>query len=347
MNVRLFKDFMRDHLGITLFYFISHLLVSLYCKHYINGSIQLMYMFSIYLYLYLVFMIFRFIKYSSTRKEIMMLTENVDIEDKSYSCEQLAIITLIQRIHHTYQEQLHEVQTQAANTHAFLSQWIHNMKTPLSVIDLILQNHKLNGTGEEVALKHIEEEKERMFSMLNQMLKFFRLEQFTRDYNPENINLLESLRSIINSKRNQYIYNNVYPVVECPYENIMVTTDSKWNSAMLEQIISNSIKYSDAKERSKPIVFHIEQAGALTVLSIRDEGIGIDKMDLQRVFQPFFTGKNGRSQHQATGIGLYVCSEIARKLGHPLEIESKVGRGTEVRITYLSKMKDNVTQMNG
>lgn len=347
MSARLVKDFLRDQLGITLLYFSSHLLLSLYCKYYISGSIQLMYMFSMYTYLYLVYMIFRFIRYTSTRKAIQQLKESAEVEEKSYSCEQRAVITLIQQIHHAYLEQLHEVKVQAANTHAFLSQWIHNMKTPLSVIDLILQSSRLNGSCDETVLKPMEEEQERMLSMLNQMLKFFRLEQFTRDYTPENVNLLESLRTIINSKRNQYIYNHVYPVIECPYDHVMVTTDSKWNNAMLEQIISNSIKYSEAKGDSKPVYFVIRQLGAQTVLSIRDEGIGIDKVDLQRVFQPFFTGKNGRSQHQATGIGLYVCAEIARKLGHSLEIESEVGQGTEVRITYLSKMKDSVMQMNG
>ncbi|MNO14931.1 Sensor histidine kinase GraS [compost metagenome] len=342
MSIKLFRDFMRDHLGYTLVYFISHILVSIYCNSFISTNIQLMYLLSIYAYVFIIFMCFRFIKYVSAHREIQRLSENIEIEEKGFSCEQQAVITLIHRIHHTYQDQIYEVKAQAHNTHKFISQWIHNLKTPLSVIDLILQNYKMNPTGHALAFQHIEEEKDKILSMLNQMLKFFRLEHFTRDYNPEPINLLESLRTLINSKRNQYIYNNVYPVIECEQENVVVVTDSKWNTAMLEQIVSNAIKYSDAGEKTKTVRFHIEQRGNQVVLSIRDEGIGIEKVDLQRVFQPFFTGKNGRTHHQATGIGLYVCSEIARKLGHNLTISSEVNQGTEVQISYLSKLKDSV-----
>ncbi|WP_410511185.1 sensor histidine kinase [Paenibacillus sp. BR2-3] len=347
MSGKLVREFMRDHLDFTLIYFISHILVSVYCNSFISNNIQLMYLLSIYFYLFIIFMCFRFIKYASTNKEIKRLTENIEIEEKSYSCEQEAVIGLIRGIHQSSQDKIYEVKSQAANTHKFISQWIHNMKTPLSVIDLILQNYKMNQLNDDVAMQHIEEEKELILNMLNQLLKIFRLEHFTRDYNPENVNLLDSLRSIINSKRNQYIYNNVYPVVECDYDMVMVMTDSKWNTAMLEQIISNAIKYSDSKDETKTIHFRIEQWDEKVVLSIRDEGIGIEKVDLQRVFQPFFTGKNGRTHNQATGIGLYVCSEIAKKLGHKLEISSEVNQGTEVRINYLTKSKDSVTQMNG
>lgn len=342
MSIKLFRGFMRDHLSFTLVYFLSHILVSVYCNFFISSNIQLMYLLSIYFYVFIIFMCFRLIKYVSTHREIQRLSENIEIEEKGYSYEQQAVIQLIHRIHHSYQDQIYEVKAQADNTHKFISQWIHNLKTPLSVIDLILQNYKMNPTGHALALQHIEEEKDKILSMLNQMLKFFRLEHFTRDYNPEPINLLESLRSLINSKRNQYIYNNVYPVIECENERIMVMTDSKWNTAMLDQIISNAIKYSDSGEAAKSIHFRIEQRGDKVVLSVRDEGIGIEPVDLQRVFQPFFTGKNGRTHHQATGIGLYVCSEIARKLGHRLTITSEVNQGTEVQISYLSKMKDNV-----
>ncbi|WP_238651974.1 sensor histidine kinase [Paenibacillus piscarius] len=343
MSIKLFRDFARDQLPFACVYFLSHMLVSLYCYFAISSHIQLLYLLSIYVYVFVIFMGFRFIRYVSTNREIQRLTENIEIDEKSYSAEQQAVIQLIQQIHHSYQDQLYEVKARADNTHKFISQWIHNLKTPLSVVDLILQNYKLNPTGHALALQHIEEEKDKILSMLNQMLKFFRLEHFTRDYNPEQVNLLDSLRSLINSKRNQYIYNNVYPVIECDEERIMVMTDSKWNTAMLDQIISNAIKYSDSGEAAKSIHFRVQQQGDQVVLSIRDEGIGIEPVDLQRVFQPFFTGKNGRSHHQATGIGLYVCSEIARKLGHRLTITSEVGRGTEVQIAYLSKMKDSVT----
>ncbi|WP_019636864.1 sensor histidine kinase [Paenibacillus fonticola] len=343
MSMKLFRGFLRDHLSITAVYFLSHILISIYCKFYISNSIQLLYMFSIYFYLFVIFMGFRLVRYVSTHREIQRLGDNVEVEEKGFTCGQQAAIALIYQIHRTYQDQIYEIKARTDNNHKIISQWIHNLKTPLSVIDLILQNHKMNGTPSGQALQRIEGEKDLILNMLSQMLKFFRLEHFTRDYTPEPVNLLESLRSVINSKRNQYIYNNVYPMVETGDENIIVMTDSKWNAVMLEQIITNAVKYSASKEETKYIHFRIEQNGDQVMLSIRDEGIGIDKTDLQRVFQPFFTGKNGRTHRQATGIGLYVTSEIARKLGHGLKITSTVNVGTEVKISYLSKMKESVT----
>ncbi|WNS45140.1 HAMP domain-containing sensor histidine kinase [Paenibacillus sp. MMS20-IR301] len=345
MSIRLIKEFLRDQRDFTVVYFLSHVLISLYSNHYLSSSIRLLYPFSIYAYIYLIFMGYRFFRYAGTTRELRRLAENIDIEDKPYSAEQQVYITLMRQIHRSYQEQLYEVRAKAENTHRFISQWIHSMKTPLSVIDLIVQNYKLNEPDihPSEAMEQLAEEKDRILGMLNQVLQYFRLEQFTRDCLPENIGLMESLRGIINRMRNQFIYNHVYPVIDGPEDDLLITTDGKWNTVLLEQIISNSIKYSEAGEEGKPVHFRAWRAGDKAVLSIRDEGIGIDRVDLQRVFQPFFTGKNGRSAHQATGIGLFVCAEISRKLGHSLEITSETGKGTEVKITYLSKMKESIT----
>lgn len=342
MNAKLLKAFFRDHLDVTVIYFVSHLLVSVYSYHFISNRIQIMYMLSIYLYLFILFTGYRLIKYVSTHKEMMKLADHSEVEEKNFSCEQLAVIQMIQNIQQTYQEKIYEVKAQSDNTHRFISQLIHSLKTPLSVIDLIIQNYKLDRNDKD-AMQHIEEEKELILGMLNQVLKLFRLENFSRDYIPENVNLLESLRTLINTHKNQFIYSNVYPSIECEFDSVMVLTDSKWNTAILEQIISNAIKYSASKTDTKYVYFRFDMRGNRVLLTVRDEGVGIEKVDLDRVFQPFFTGRNGRISSQATGIGLYICSEIAKKLGHRLEISSEIGRGTEVTISYLSKMKDSVT----
>ena len=82
---------------------------------------------------------------------------------------------------------------------------------------------------------------------------------------------------------------------------------------MLEQIISNAIKYSDAKRNKKYVVFSIEKINETTKLTIKDEGVGIPEQDLPRVFEPFFTGENGRKFRNSTGIGLYLCKQIIER----------------------------------
>ena len=105
---------------------------------------------------------------------------------------------------------------------------------------------------------------------------------------------------------------------------------------MLSQIISNAIKYSSDHDKSKNIYFSISKEEKYTVLEIRDEGIGIPEYDIDRVFEPFFTGENGRRIKKSSGIGLYICKLIAEKLGHKIHIKSKVGQGTIVKLRYLS-----------
>lgn len=107
---------------------------------------------------------------------------------------------------------------------------------------------------------------------------------------------------------------------------------------MLEQIISNAIKYSKEDGKSKKLYIDIKESGEKTLLSIKDEGIGIPSFDLNRFFEPFFTGENGRAHQDSTGIGLYISSEIVKRLGHKLEIKSEPKKGTEVVVEYITKL---------
>ncbi|MDF2567362.1 MAG: sensory transduction histidine kinase, partial [Oscillospiraceae bacterium] len=149
--------------------------------------------------------------------------------------------------------------------------------------------------------------------------------------------LTESLKKVINTKKNQFIYQHVFPKFDIN-EPFLILTDSKWNELILDQVISNAIKYSMEEKTSHYVYFDIQKQKEMTILSIKDEGIGIPEYDISRVFEPFFTGENGRKYKNSTGIGLYVCAEIAQKLGHKIEIQSDLNQGTVVKISYLSKM---------
>ncbi|WP_147535785.1 ATP-binding protein [Bacillus marasmi] len=106
----------------------------------------------------------------------------------------------------------------------------------------------------------------------------------------------------------------------------------------MEQILSNAIKYSNV-EKSEAIVIDVtEDEEDNVILSIKDEGIGIDAKDINRVFDPFFTGESGRRDRNATGIGLYMVKLISDRLGHKIRIQSQKDKGTTVQITFLSKL---------
>jgi len=86
------------------------------------------------------------------------------------------------------------------------------------------------------------------------------------------------------------------------------------------------------------VYFNIKRLEDKVVLSIRDQGVGIPEHDINRIFKPFYTGENGRACGNASGIGLHFCSQVAKKLSHDIKVKSKVGEGTEITITYLSKL---------
>ncbi|WP_243117990.1 ATP-binding protein [Hathewaya histolytica] len=111
-------------------------------------------------------------------------------------------------------------------------------------------------------------------------------------------------------------------------------TDRKWGKYVIEQVISNAIKYSFLGEKVR---FYTEENNNEVTLCIQDFGVGIKKEELSRVFEAFFTGSNGRKEEKSTGIGLYMGKSICDNLNNKIEINSELSKGTTVIITYLKQ----------
>lgn len=218
----------------------------------------------------------------------------------------------------------------------FNNRWIHQMKTPISVIKLILENEKDKNIDENTkkSYESIEEEMEKLSNGLEMALYTLRVNDFEQDFKVEEISILDIVRNIINENKNAFIVNSIYPKIVSD-EDIVVKTDRKWIKFIIGQIISNSIKYSKMKEcKDKSIVIDIHKENNETILSIKDNGVGIPSQDLERVFNPFFTGENGRTYSESTGMGLYLSKDICNRLGHGIDIESTEGIGTIVNIIF-------------
>jgi signal transduction histidine kinase len=222
----------------------------------------------------------------------------------------------------------------------FNNRWIHQMKTPISVIKLILENEKDKAINEPTkkSYESIEEEIEKLSSGLEMALYALRVNDFNGDFKIEEISPIEITRDIINENKNAFIINSIYPKIVSE-EEIRVKSDKKWLKFIINQIISNSIKYTKVKDiENKYINIKLSQKEDKIILSIEDNGIGIPKQDIDRVFNPFFTGENGRKHSESTGMGLYLSKDIVERLGHGLYIESTEGLGTKVSIVfYLGK----------
>ncbi|WP_342421785.1 sensor histidine kinase [Paenibacillus sp. FSL E2-0178] len=225
-----------------------------------------------------------------------------------------------------YQNDLHNYRHKLEEHIHFINQWVHGMKTPLSVIHLMIQDK------DGPPFTAIGDELDRLKKGLETVLYTARLDTFEHDFYVERLELSAVVRSVTSEQKRLFIRKRVFPVISVE-SGISITSDEKWLSFVITQLITNALRYT--VEEGKFVHFHgyLEEQGR-AVLEVRDEGVGIPPGDLPRVFDPYFTGVNGRSFQESTGMGLYLVKQICGKLEHEVEITSEVGKGTAVRIIF-------------
>lgn len=243
------------------------------------------------------------------------------------------ILDYLRDIHKSYIAKLYNLKSKEEEKDRLMSQWIHNMKTSISVIKLAADKGLDNKEGHQEIFKDIINENYKLEYSLEGALNVFRLEEFSKDFMPEKVNLKELVTAAVNSKKINFIYAKVFPKVTVN-NKILVYTDKKWGRYVIEQVLSNAIKYSN-NENATVNINAVEKEGKVKLI-IKDEGIGIKKEYINRVFDLFFTGDNGRENKNSTGIGLYMCKLICEKLNNEINIESEEGKGTEVIISYIN-----------
>lgn len=338
MNKKLIINFIKDRAFHIFILLLNSSLLILFFNLIHPEKIEIFYPAIISLFMLVILISVEWLRYYRFNKNLLKKSKDSSYNLKAVTCEQKEISKILNALNEKYIREVNHIKSSYEEKSYFLSQWIHNLKTPISVIELIIQKYSSQETIPIEALENISVENDSLFCSLEQVLNIIRLENYEKDYEASSVELLSSLRKIINERKNQFIYKKIFPVIKAEFDSAYIISDSKWNELMLQQIISNAIKYSKAGESSKKIYFTITKDEKYTKLSIRDEGVGIPNYDIKRIFEPFFTGENGRRFRNSTGIGLYICKEIAQKLGHEIEIKSEPSKGTEVIIKYLSKL---------
>ena len=203
--------------------------------------------------------------------------------------------------------------------------FVHQMKTPVSVLKLILEKH-----NEEGEYKKIGRNINALEYNLNQMLDVYRLEEFKNDFVSEKVMLKNVCKDCINGLKDYFIASQIYPKLDID-DDIYVYSDSKWLKLIIHQLLTNAIKYSDS---GQTVTVRAKKEEDRIALAVIDEGIGIEKADLRNIFELFYIGKNGRNNADSSGIGLYIVKRVTEYLGHKTEVESEAGKGTTVRIVF-------------
>ncbi|RSK26102.1 sensor histidine kinase [Bacillus sp. HMF5848] len=338
MNSTLFTNFIKDRINIIGVFMLNSSLLILFFNLEQGTRKEVMYPIVLSGFLLILLLISEWIKYYSFHRSLQNVQENIHHNLHPVTAEQKLITNIKTSAVQRQASVVNQIIAKHRNQRYFLSQWIHNLKTPISVVDLIIQKCSLEKSDPYQALDNIKQENKRLHDSIEQVLTLIRLEDFEKDYEPEPVDLVSSIKKLLHSRKRQFIASDVFPELSHEAEEMKVLSDSKWNELMLDQVISNAMKYSKEPGNTKKLYINITYKEGHTVLSIKDEGIGIPAYDLNRVFEPFFTGDNGRKYRDSTGIGLYMCKEIARKLDHEISITSKLQEGTEVIVTYITKL---------
>ena len=200
--------------------------------------------------------------------------------------------------------------------------WVHQIKTPIASIRLQLQNENTEFS------KRILEDLLRIEQYVEMVLMFLRLDSDTSDY----VIAAQDLDPIICQAVKKFSTQFIRKKIRLYYTPLSKTVipDEKWLLFVLEQILSNALKYT----KSGSISITLEQPN---VLCIKDTGIGIAPEDLPRIFEKGYTGYNGRNDKKASGIGLYLCKRICDNLGHSITATSSLDNGTSIFIDFTQK----------
>lgn len=207
----------------------------------------------------------------------------------------------------------------------YVEMWIHEVKIPLSSLSLMCHNHH------DIIDKKYLNQINRLDNYVDQVLYYVRSNDAEKDFLIKKTNLEKVINSVMIKNKDEILLNNITVNVE--NLNVSVYTDTKWLIFIINQILNNSIKYKKKDGNSFIKIYAIEEKN-LVNLFIYDNGIGISKSDISRVFDKTFTGQNGRRDANSTGMGLYIVKKLIDKLGHKISISAKENEYTEVKIIF-------------
>lgn len=225
------------------------------------------------------------------------------------------------------QQAIAQLQAQMDDYENYVELWAHEVKTPLALLTLVLDNRR-DTLPEAVGFK-LDYVRNRMQAFIDQMLYYARLRGARRDYRFERLTLRGCIDAVLDDYR-PLLEEKGFRVEIRPTDET-VFADRRGLCFLLGQVVSNSVKYA---LNAPVLTFSLESNDTATVLSIRDNGPGVRACDLPYVFEKGFTGDSGHEKNKATGMGLYLAREVAKDLGLTLTAASGWGAGFEIWVTF-------------
>lgn len=327
------KDFIKDKILIIILLLFGMITIEIFLLAYPFGNFIKIYIPIVILGLYFIGLTIEYFNKKIFYKTVLNTLNELD--EKYLVTEIIKTPSFIEgRILKIVLEQIDKSMLENVNKYRYLTEdykdyielWIHEIKIPIAASKMVIENNRNPVT------KSIDEELDKVENYIEQALFYARSNTVEKDYYIKRNNLKDAVNESIKKNKNVLIQEKI--AVNIHNLDIEVSTDSKWIGFILNQIIQNSVKYKKQDSNSE-IEIYGKQEKEKVILYMKDNGIGIKKGEITRVFEKGFTGTNGRlSNKKSTGIGLYLCKKLCNKLGIAIELNSVQEEGTEVRLVF-------------
>ncbi|WP_071392836.1 sensor histidine kinase [Bacillus tuaregi] len=330
-----FHHYLKDKRFFFLFYLVLMAFISIMTV----VSVEEPYAFANVLYInlsgFLLVLLYITIGYFYHRtfyRELMEWTESeqdgvlVSILQPS-SQEQRLFLRFLEKRQKDHFHKLQQLYDEKLDHQEFILSWIHEVKLPIAAGRLLIENSE--GRSAEWLADKLEDELNKIDQYVEQALYYSRVDSFSKDYFITEVHLNQIVNSSVKKYAKLFINKGIQ--FEMDLADQYVQSDSKWLGFVIDQILANSLKYTN--EGGK-ITIQLEEDSLEKRVYILDNGIGIKAEDIHRVFEKGFTGTIGRSHAKSTGIGLYLAKQLANKLGHDITIESEENSYTKVAIHF-------------
>jgi len=341
----LFK-YLKDLSGPILFFFLMILLIDLILisSTDLNKSfLDIAYLNLLFFFISLIFLAIGYTKWRNTYavlKRAIEFAENIDsFAPEGNKLEQMLIRQIIDLKNKEKLRETEELKKNLEEINDYITKWVHEIKIPLSVCELIAE--KIENEGMYDLSRELRKEIDRTNFLVNQVLYMSKASSYSQDFIVEEVDLSSLVKNVIKSNLNLFISKKIE--LEIDNLDFNIFTDRKWAYYVIEQIINNACKYVDPHGKVR---IYGEETEESVILNIWDNGMGIPEKDIGRIFDRGFTGENGRKTSKSTGMGLYICKKVADRLNFRIKVSSQVSQYTEFKIIFY-KLADylKVTKM--
>ncbi len=324
------KKFLNDKLYLIIIFLVIYIvLLLMFLAFKIDKSLILVT--SVILFVFIIVILS--IEYFRRKDFYTNLLSNIEKLDKAYLVLETInkpnfydgeiLCQALYEVNKSMMEFINSIESQMNDFKEYIEMWIHEVKIPIASLVLMTHNNS------SILDKKYEEQIKKLENYVEQVLYYARSENAEKDYLINEVSLNKIISNVALKNKDDLLENKIDLIVlNVEYK---IYTDSKWLEFIINQIINNSIKYK-RKIRNSYVKIDTHDYEDKIILTIEDNGIGIQPSDIRKVFDKTFTGKNGRIMTKSTGMGLFIAKNLCQKLGHKIEIESTENKYTKVSI---------------